>query len=438
MQRIIIENFGPIKSCNIEIKDFMILIGNQATGKSTICKCIYFFKSLRDNVKEYLYEVLNNGITAEQQFIDVINKELKNKFVNLFGLSKYKSKFNIEYHFDNEINASMTITDDNKKYLHFILSPLLIKKIKDLETKALEYHKELHALSQSNTDDLYYKLEKQKFFITLSKEVDYLFKDERKNYYIPAGRSLITLLTKQLLTIELKNLDYITKDFINLIESEKGNFDVSLKELVENIEMLRENKTEQKRKEIASTVTSLLKGEYYRRNGNEYLKLRNGNTIPINYTSSGQQEMLWMLNLLFLWMLKEKKAFVIIEEPEAHLFPDTQKGIIDFIAMFFNSNDNQVLISTHSPYTLTAVNNLIYAHKVGLKNRNTSNIIPESLWLNINRVGAIMLSDGELHSIIDTEINEIAAEEIDKISQKISKDYADIYNLEVESEDVNS
>jgi hypothetical protein len=90
--------------------------------------------------------------------------------------------------------------------------------------------------------------------------------------------------------------------------------------------------------------------------------------------------------------------------------------------MFFNSNDNQVLISTHSPYTLTAVNNLIYAHKVGLKNRNTSNIIPESLWLNINRVGAIMLSDGELHSIIDTEINEIAAEEIDKISQKISKD----------------
>jgi predicted ATPase len=135
MQRIIIENFGPIKSCNIEIKDFMILIGNQATGKSTICKCIYFFKSLRDNVKEYLYEVLNNGITAEQQFIDVINKELKNKFVNLFGLSKYKSKFNIEYHFDNEINASMTITDDNKKYLHFILSPLLIKKIKDLKQK---------------------------------------------------------------------------------------------------------------------------------------------------------------------------------------------------------------------------------------------------------------------------------------------------------------
>jgi hypothetical protein len=102
-------------------------------------------------------------------------------------------------------------------------------------------------------------LEKQKFFITLSKEVDYLFKDERKNYYIPAGRSLITLLTKQLLTIELKNLDYITKDFINLIESEKGNFDVSLKELVENIEMLRENKNGTKKERNSLYVTSLLK-----------------------------------------------------------------------------------------------------------------------------------------------------------------------------------
>jgi predicted ATPase len=41
-----------------------------------------------------------------------------------------------------------------------------------------------------------------------------------------------------------------------------------------------------------------------------------------------------MLNLLFLWMLKEKKAFVIIEEPEAHLFLILKKGLLILLQCF--------------------------------------------------------------------------------------------------------
>ena len=43
MQRIEIQNFGPIKEASIEIPKFLLLIGEQASGKSTVAKLIYFF-----------------------------------------------------------------------------------------------------------------------------------------------------------------------------------------------------------------------------------------------------------------------------------------------------------------------------------------------------------------------------------------------------------
>ena len=43
----------------------------------------------------------------------------------------------------------------------------------------------------------------------------------------------------------------------------------------------------------------------------------------------------------------------MVEEPEAYLFPVAQKQIIDFA------------ITTHSPYILSSLNNLLYAYNLG-------------------------------------------------------------------------
>ncbi len=55
MQKIIIKNFGAIEYAEIEIKKVLVLIGEQASGKSTIAKLIYFFKSLRDDIFKKIY-----------------------------------------------------------------------------------------------------------------------------------------------------------------------------------------------------------------------------------------------------------------------------------------------------------------------------------------------------------------------------------------------
>ena len=56
MTHLRIANFNTIDSIDLPLKDLLIFIGAQASGKSTISKAIYFFKSLRDDLSIYLQE----------------------------------------------------------------------------------------------------------------------------------------------------------------------------------------------------------------------------------------------------------------------------------------------------------------------------------------------------------------------------------------------
>lgn len=57
MQRIEIRYLVPVQELEMEIKDFNLLIGEQATGKSTVAKAIYFFRIIKATLTDYLCQV---------------------------------------------------------------------------------------------------------------------------------------------------------------------------------------------------------------------------------------------------------------------------------------------------------------------------------------------------------------------------------------------
>lgn len=49
--KIVIQNFGPVKEAQINLnKKFQIFIGAQTSGKSTICKVVYFVQNIEENI----------------------------------------------------------------------------------------------------------------------------------------------------------------------------------------------------------------------------------------------------------------------------------------------------------------------------------------------------------------------------------------------------
>jgi hypothetical protein len=132
---------------------------------------------------------------------------------------------------------------------------------------------------------------------------------------------------------------------------------------------------------------------------------------------------------------KSRDYNIFLEEPEENIFPEVQYRLMKFLfATMNNGYDNTLSIATHSPYTLTVLNNFIYAAKVGKINQGKVNeVIPEVLWQPTENVAAYYLNDGSAMSIIDEELGEIKAELIDEVSRTINEEYDVIYNVEYET-----
>ncbi|MEM1960074.1 MAG: AAA family ATPase [Candidatus Nitrosocaldus sp.] len=68
--------------------------------------------------------------------------------------------------------------------------------------------------------------------------------------------------------------------------------------------------------------------------------------IPYNTLSDGLQRIIFYAAAI----LSNKNAVIVLEEPEAHIFPVFTKHIAELIA--YDENNNQFFISTHNPYFL--------------------------------------------------------------------------------------
>ena len=124
MAKIIIKNFRAIDYAEIEIKPFTVIIGEQASGKSTISKLVYFFetnfyifnKILLINYFDQFIESNEINLdkidfhSVKQKVANSYRNEFRLKFNKFFGSTKDES-FEIEY-FDFEY--SFLLKSDNK------------------------------------------------------------------------------------------------------------------------------------------------------------------------------------------------------------------------------------------------------------------------------------------------------------------------------------
>ena len=89
MEKLIIKNFGPISDIEIELKKYVVLIGDTSTGKSVIAKLICIFQDclflgieniedFRKKIKEYNIPYLNESSQLEYYLGDCFIKIEKN------------------------------------------------------------------------------------------------------------------------------------------------------------------------------------------------------------------------------------------------------------------------------------------------------------------------------------------------------------------------
>jgi predicted ATPase len=122
----------------------------------------------------------------------------------------------------------------------------------------------------------------------------------------------------------------------------------------------------------------------------------------------------------------------IVEEPEQNLFPETQMQVVKSLVEICNRNDNnKLIISTHSPYVLATINNLILAGKAGQKfPKKVAERVNENLWLNKKDVFAAIVENGTVDELIDEDFDMIPMEQLDAVSRIINDEFDYLYQYE--------
>ena len=413
-----IKNLGAIRSCQMQVDDFIVITGEQATGKSTIAKCIYLCRTIKDDVYHYLMRT--KYLEDKKRILRSIKSDLRIKFLRIFGTSLAMSAdMELQYWYDEKASVRFFIKKRDEEWE-------LIEKFVEVQfSKELEDG--LNSLIQRRDSD-----------IDLIAETSKLFCDEYQTVFIPAGRSLITLLTSQLNYLyatmddqQKRMMDYTTQQYIEFILKIRPSFANGLEGSLTDLS----NEDRKTGRVLIRRINEILKGRYEFHNGKELLYLINDDDlkdryVKLNFTSSGQQETVWILNIIFYLFISHTKAFLIVEEPEAHLYPNAQKKISELL-VFMHSLGFQMMLTTHSPYVLGAVNNMKYAAFLA-ENKDIENevyqVIPRELTLS--SLAAYYVSDGTIDPCLeDMDGQLIDNTVIDGASIEINEDYDKLFDL---------
>ena len=114
MEKLVINKLGPIEHCELEIKDFMVFTGPQASGKSTIAKSIFFFK----NIRNLLYMQVSKRTFGDSDVVELSTKkrllrEIRSIFLQTFGTTWCMDHdMSIEYSYTDTVYLKICLKND--------------------------------------------------------------------------------------------------------------------------------------------------------------------------------------------------------------------------------------------------------------------------------------------------------------------------------------
>ncbi len=419
MHQLIIKKLGPIRYCSLSIKQYTVLTGYQASGKSTIAKAVYLFCTLKEDIYQLILRREFSSGEGEEKRKELVKEFMgivRGKFLNTFGTSYSMDRsMRLEYHYTEDTFITIRLKEGDG-----ILSSNYVWI--DYSNSIRAFLQEHDSVSDSGQ---------------IRQELSELFDDPYETVYIPAGRSILTVLGGQFNYLystmddtQKRLLDSCTRDYLERVMKLRPQFSDGLEGLLEGQQLMEPGR--KLYQEMLSLTKRILKGRYTVSDGEERIWVDGRHYVKMNFASSGQQEIVWILNLLFYYLALKKQVLFIIEEPESNLFPESQKWVVELISMVIGAG-NALILTTHSPYVLGTVNNLLYAGVIGpLFPEKVSSVISSCKWIDFRECTALFVENGRVADCMDAELKQIDNSLLDQISHGINREYDELFAIEHE------
>ena len=364
-----IKNVGKLKEADVEINGITVITGENDTGKSTVGKVLW---SVFNGFYEIDEKVYKEKVSELGKIVDKLMKEngynkITDNFKDFFGIfdrteakiaiellknnknysedeikiiiNNYKKDLKIENisNFVQEINETLKISD--KEIIKVIVSRIMNK----------EFHNQINAVfskEKMNIGEISLKIK--------DKEIDLKIENNEildvQNYF---------LINKETM--------YIDNPFI--LDSYDFDDENHQTHLATNVFSENENsviseiKVKKKLNNIYKKLNSVLSGEILENKNSKFVYRKNGEDIDLKNLSTGLKTFAIIKMLLQNGTLEENGT-IILDEPEIHLHPEWQLKFAELIVLLQKEFGMHILLTTHSPYFLNAIEVFSERHKI--------------------------------------------------------------------------
>ncbi|MCA2813116.1 MAG: ATP-binding protein [Microcystis sp. M090S1] len=468
MMKIKLWNLGSIKEAEVDLRPLTVIIGPNNSNKTYIAYSIYglwinqldsfYFSSEILEKIEFTNQADHWSLKIDRHFYDVISEivqksasefsgiKLQSFFQDSSGKIFEKTKFSIEISEDDIKTAIEKVLADTIEYRGSLAS-LGIKKIER---------------SENNNEILFYQEKEDKinnykdivFLNFVAAVVKFSFSDALP---LPAERNAFINTYKMLGNRRYKLLkgnqrELLTQGRINRrinrdrqLELLKEQGDIRYPQPVEDfLDFLTDIELENKPDPIAKNKNDFQKLadqiEKYIQNNNKTIFKKTkigGREIKVSvkrsleidlYNASSSIKQLAPL-LLYLRYRAKSGDFLVIDEPEMNLHPESQVKLLESLAILVNLGV-RILLTTHSPYLMAHLNNIVNG------NHQNPQLLAEQAkllylqdsraFLKMEQVSAYEMKNNQLLSLHDPEYG-IRWDTLSDVSVEIQQKFFAIY-----------
>lgn len=368
--RITIDNIGKIKHADIDISSVTVICGTNGTGKSTIAKSLFSSFNSLSNISSKVEKEYNNSLASlacnkvspfdkSKEFAEkvIVNKSNNKKVYDL--ASEYINN-NEDYNsFINGYLEIMDIKSDkiSEKLINRVFSSEFNNQINNIYSDDNGIIK-LHVKDNTSEFVVNNNSVEIKNLAELSSEAIYIddFKCienvQNEHYTYKYVNNEKMLLFKKILLENRAGLDH------------ESHLCSKLENLTEN-SVINEIINNNRFKKIFDKIFENCPGKIIINKDLKYAYHLDGTdkSLDMKNVAEGMKNFLLMKLLIENSTLLEN-GVLILDEPEMHLHPEWQLLFAELIVLVNKYLNTHILINTHSPYFLNAVE--VYTSKYSI------------------------------------------------------------------------
>lgn len=392
-ERLIVKSFGPVKDIDVIFKKVTLFIGDQGTGKSCVAKLFSMFKWTEKVLSQKKYKL--SYFEQYNRFQKMLCKYHRiESFVNESSYIKFEGDL---YDFLYE-NGNFSVIDKNHEIkgiskVMYVPAERSIVSVAENKSKLL---KELPDSSETFSDEF---VNAKKFF---QNGYNLPFEGLRFEYDSLNDAGWIHGVDYKVRLINASS--GIQSSLPMCIVSEYLSSKISDKE---EVKLSKEEKDK-----LEKRVAEIMQNE--------------------EYSDSIKDMMIRQLS----YANRYNRLINIVEEPELNLFPRSQMEVLK--SLIYNnasSDENMLVFTTHSPYSLAIINTMImgakaYANATEEQRGQIEAILPVKYQINKNEIAAYRLSSSDecyCQSVINEKTGLVSKNELDSASDEIMRVFNSLY-----------